>query len=118
MNFIKTSKMRPYLKPKILLIQSRIQRKTLHIPSEVEMTVFFYEELSKYKTKAVVLRVVEHYSKNYILPSRNIQTRPGLFDANCMNVSYNRSKFFSHPISSFKLHVSVRGNQPTLSNLS
>ena len=45
-----------------------MQRKTLHIPSEVEMTgFFFYEELSKCKTKAVALSVIEHYSKNYIL---------------------------------------------------
>ena len=53
-------------------------------PSKVEMKVC-YEELSKCKTKTVVLSVVEHYSENYILPSRNIQTIPSLFAC----VSYN-----------------------------
>lgn len=42
-------------------------------PREVEMIVF-YEELNKCNTNAVVLIVVEHSSKNYMLPSRNTQT--------------------------------------------
>ena len=80
-----------------------MQRKTLHIPSEVEMIVFFYEELSKYKTKAVVLSVlvdiilrttlyqVATY-KRYQVSLMQIMRTPYILSTNMKNEQYHIDK--------------------------
>jgi len=56
-------------------------------PSELEMKSFF-EELSKCKSKPVVLSVVEDFSESYVLASRKISTVPDLFDSKYLSMSY------------------------------
>ena len=63
------------------------EKENISAPSKAEMNDF-YSELSKCKTKPVVLSVVGTFAQHYILPSRRIPTVPNLFDPKYLNMPY------------------------------
>ena len=59
--------------------KSPVQKPEVPVPTQAEMAKF-YLDLSKCKTKPVLLSLVPPYADYYVLPSRKISTVMDLFD--------------------------------------
>ena len=63
----------------VVFTKSPVQKPEVPVPTQAEMANF-YLDLSKCKTKPVLLSLVPPYADYYVLPSRKISTVMDLFD--------------------------------------
>ena len=68
--------------------ESPVQKPEVPAPTQAEMKNF-YSELSKCKTKPVVLSLVPPHADSYVLPSRKIPTIMDLFNKNNLELPFN-----------------------------
>ena len=68
--------------------ESTAQKPQVPTLTQTEMENF-YDELSKCKTKTIVLSLVPPYADSYVLPSSKIPTKMDLFDKNNLELPYN-----------------------------